>query len=270
MTHAMQAPKVPTAVTGISPPRAGVFVAALAVAVVLVLAGGASTASSEATHECVQKNELWFRAADGTKLVGHRFGATRPGARTAVVLAHMSEGDLCSWVPFARRLARGEFFVFPFDLRGHGFSEGLENHAKAAADVAAAVRAVRGLGAQRVVVGGASLGAIAAIVATPRLRPPVQGLVSVSTPAVISGQLDARRAVARVRVPTLYIAAEGDERGGYDFAADARELYDATGTAEKRLEVVSGALHGTFLVDGSPRVRALLERFLRDPAGSVP
>jgi len=71
-------------------------------------------------------------------------------------------------------------------------------------------------------------------------------------------------------VPTLYVAAEQDQNGPYDFAAEARELHDATGTAEKRLELVPGALHGTFLVDGSARVRTLLERFLRDPAGAVP
>jgi pimeloyl-ACP methyl ester carboxylesterase len=182
----------------------------------------------------------------------------------------MSEGDLCSWTPYARRLARKGVFVFPFDLRGHGFSEGLQDHGKAAADMTAAVRAVRALGARKIVIGGASLGGIAAIVAAPRLRPPVQGVVSVSGPAAIEGQLDARPVVPRLRVPTLYVAAEQDQSPPYDFAAEARELHDATGTADKRLELVPGSLHGTFLVDGSLRVRTLLLRFLRDPAGSVP
>ena len=71
-------------------------------------------------------------------------------------------------------------------------------------------------------------------------------------------------------MPTLYVAAEQDQNGPYDFAAEAQELYDATGTTEKRLELVPGSLHGTFLVNGSLRVRTLLERFLRDPAGTVP
>lgn len=244
--------------------------AAVVVAVTLTVALGANAASSDPAHACVQKNELWFRAADGTKLVGHRFGGKRPGARTAVVLAHMSEGDLCSWAPYARRLAARGFFVFPFDLRGHGFSEGIENHSLAAADLTAAVRAVRGLGARKVVVGGASLGGIAAIIAAPSLRPPVLGVISVSGPAEIPGELDARRAAPRLRVPTLYVVAEKDQNAGYDFAADARELHRLTATAEKRLEVVPGALHGTFLVDRSTRVRALLERFIRDPSGSVP
>jgi pimeloyl-ACP methyl ester carboxylesterase len=243
---------------------------AFVLAVGLIVALGAQASSSSLAHPCTQKDELWFRAADGTKLVGHRFGRKRPGARTAVVLVHMSEGDLCSWAPYARRLAAKGLFVFPMDLRGHGFSEGVEDHSLAAADLKAAVRAVRGLGARKVVVGGASLGGIAAVIAAPGLRPPVQGVISVSGPAEIPGELDARQAASRLRVPTLYVVAEQDQNAGYDFAADARELHDLTATAEKRVEVVPGALHGTFLVDRSIRVRALLERFIRDPAGTVP
>jgi pimeloyl-ACP methyl ester carboxylesterase len=129
---------------------------------------------------------------------------------------------------------------------------------------------VRRLGARRIVIGGASLGGIAAIIAAPTLRPPVQGVVSVSGPAAIEGELDARPVVPRLRIPTLYIAAEQDQNGPYDFAAEARELHDTTGTSEKRLELVPGTLHGTFLVDDSLRVRTILDRFLRDPPGAVP
>jgi pimeloyl-ACP methyl ester carboxylesterase len=236
------------------------------------LAAGLSTQSapSSPTHTCVKKDEVRFRAADGTRLVGHRFGGKRPGRRTTVVLAHMSEGDLCTWARYARRLAARGFFVFPFDFRGHGFSEGSRDHAKAVADTIAAVRAVRSFGARKVVVGGASLGGIAAVIAATRLRPPVQGLVSISGPAAIEDQLDARAAAPLLRVPTLYVAAERDQNPPYDFAAEARELHDLTGTPEKRVELVSGSLHGTFLVDGSARVRAALERFLRNPAAAVP
>jgi alpha-beta hydrolase superfamily lysophospholipase len=232
----------------------------------LLLASAGSTAPS---HACVNANELWFRAADGTRLVGHRFGGTKPGARTAVVFAHMSVGDLCQWVPYARRLARQGVFAFPFDLRGHGFSEGRQNHRRAAADLAAAVRAVRVLGARKVVVMGASLGGIAALVAAPSLKPAVDGIVSVSGPAAIAGTLNAMPAVARIRVPTLYVVAEEDQNPPYDFAADAQKLYDATGTDEKRLEILPGSLHGTFLVDGSSAVRALLRSFVRDPSAAV-
>ena len=247
--------------------RSFLLAVALAVAAIAAVQGSASPA-----HSCVQKekDELRFRAADGTQLVGHRFGGKRPGARTAVVLAHMSEGDLCVWAPHARRLAARGFFVFPFDFRGHGFSKGRRNHRRSAADIAAAVRAVRGLGARKVVVGGASLGGIAAVLAAPGLRPPVQGVVAVSAPAAIPGELDARPTAPRLAVPILYLVAEDDQNGPYDFAADAQVLFDTTGTTEKRLVQLPGSLHGTFLVDGSAPARAELERFLRDPAAAVP
>jgi len=247
-------------------PRIVLVLSTAAAAVGLVLASVGSGASA---HACTKADELWFRAADGTRLVGHRFGGKRPGARTAVVFAHMSVGDLCQWAPYARTLARQGVFVFAFDLRGHGFSEGRQNHGRAAADLAAAVRAVRAVGARKVVVIGASLGGIAALVAAPSLRPAVAGIVSVSGPAVIAGQLNALPFVPRIRVPTLYVVAEGDQNPPYDFAADAQTLHGATGTDEKRLEVVPGSLHGTFLVDGSVAVRALLRSFIRDPTAVV-
>ena len=240
--------------------------AAAAIAVVL----SAQVASSSPVHSCAQKDELRFRAPGGVTLVGHRFGGKTPGRRMAVVLAHMSEGDLCSWTPYARRLAARGFFVLPFDFRGHGSSGGSRDHSKAAADTIAAVRAVRALGARKVVIGGASLGGIAAVIAAPKLRPPVQGVVSISGPAAIEGELDARPVAPRLLVPTLYLAAQQDQSPPYDFAASARELHDLTGTPEKRVELVPGSLHGTFLVDGSARVRAQLERFLRNPAAAVP
>ena len=246
--------------------RTLVSAAAALTLVVVVLVVAAQPGSA---HSCVRGNELWFRAPDGTKLVGHRFGGKTPGNRTVVVLAHMSDGDLCSWVPFARTLAAKGFFAFPFDLRGHGFSEGRLNHARAAGDVAAAVRAVRRLGARRVVVGGASLGGIAAVVAAPTIRPAPAGVLAVSAPVAIAGVLDALPAAGRLAVPTLYVAAEQDQYPPYDFAADAQALYDATATAEKRVVVVPGSQHGVFLVNGSASVRKLLLAFVRDPRAAV-
>jgi alpha-beta hydrolase superfamily lysophospholipase len=230
----------------------------------------APTASSAPAHACVSANELWFRAADGTRLVGHRFGGKRPAGRTAVVLAHQSNGDVCEWAPYARRLAARGLFAFAFDFRGHGSSPGRQTYGRLGLDVTAAVRAVRSLGARKVVVVGASLGGIAGVVGAAGTRPALTGFVAVSAPAEIAGRLSALPSAARLRVPTLYLAAEGDQSPPYDFAADAQRLYDATATTEKRLQLVPGTLHGVALVAGSSDVRRLLEAFLRDPAGTVP
>jgi len=237
--------------------------------ILTLLAVAALPAGSGRAHSCVRGNELWFEAADGARLVGHRFGGRTPGGKTTVVLAHMSGGDLCQWLPYARVLARAGLFVFAFDFRGHGFSRGRQSYARVGADVAAAVRTVRRLGARRVVVVGASLGGIATVVAAASVRPALDGAVAISAPAQIEGRVNALLSAPRIRVPMLYLAAEQDRNAPYDFAADARRLYAATGTSEKRLELVPGSLHGVFLVTGTPAVRALLGQFLRDPRGTV-
>ena len=41
-------------------------------------------------------------------------------------------------------------------------------------------------------------------------------------------------------MPVLYLAAEDDDNGGYDFSDDAREMYAATAAADKRLQVLLG------------------------------
>ena len=232
------------------------------------LAASAGATTERGTHACVRGNELWFRTADGTRLVGHRFGGPRPGAKPVVVLAHQSNGSLCEWLPAARRLAAGGIWALAFDFRGHGDSKGRVRYGRLAADYAAAVKAVRALGAKDVVLAGASLGAIAAVVAGASIRPPVAGVTALSAPAVIAGGIDARPSAPRLVVPALFVAALGDQNGPYDFAADARALHDAAGSSAKRLVLVEGSDHGVALME-HPDVRALLEAFVRDPSGTA-
>ena len=250
--------------------RISLLVVLVVLAVLAALAAiGAHPAPARPAHDCAQRPELRVRTADGVRLVGHRFGGARPGAKPVAVLAHMSNGSLCDWLPEARRLVARGIWAFAFDFRGHGSSEGTQRLGRLGLDVAAAVKTVRGLGARQVVVVGASLGGIAAVVGAATITPPLAGVASVSGPALIPGRLDARPFVPRLRVPALFVASRGDQNAGYDFAADAQGLYDAAGSEAKRLEVVDGSLHGIFLVDGSASIRRLLEAFVRNPAGTA-
>ena len=86
---------------------------------------------------------------------------------------------------------------------------------------------------------------------------------------MIAGRVDARPFAPRLAVPVLYVAAREDRYPPYDFAADAQRLHDATGTEAKRIELVAGSDHGVVLPERSPAIRALLERFVRDPAATV-
>jgi dienelactone hydrolase len=73
-------------------------------------------------------------------------------------------------------------------------------------DVIAAVGQLRRRDVARVVLVGSSMGGTAVLVAATRIRPPVAGVVSLSGP-VVFGDLDARAAVGRLRVPALFVAA---------------------------------------------------------------
>ena len=227
---------------------------------VALAASTAGAAPQRAEHDCVRGGELFFNAADGTKLVGHRFGK----GTTAVILTHQSEGDLCDWLPYARRLAARGYFVFPIDFRGYGFSEFRTGAAanRYAADIAAAAKALRKLGKRKIFVAGASMGGIAAVVAGANVSPPLAGVVSISSPARYRG-MDGVKAGPRLRVPVLYLAAEADDNAGFDFSNDAETMHAATGAADKQLELLPGALHGIALMAGSARARALVESFLK-------
>lgn len=235
--------------------------AALLIAALGFVAG--SAAPRGAAHPCVRGNELWFRAGDGTRLVGHRFGS----GTAAIVLGHQSGSDLCEWVPYARRLAARGYFVFAFDFRGHGFSR-YGREIRLGGDVTAAVKAVRRLGKRSVVVVGASMGGVAAVVGAANAQPPLDAVVSLSAPADFRG-IDAVRAARRLRVPVLYVAADGDQGGR--FAADARRLYAATAATAKRLEIVGGDAHGIAMLRDA-NVRGLVEQFVgsrsRGPAAA--
>jgi pimeloyl-ACP methyl ester carboxylesterase len=224
---------------------------------------GASTAGAapqRAEHDCVRGGELFFYAADGTKLVGHRFGK----GTTAVILGHQSNGDLCEWLPYARRLASKGYFVFPIDFRGHGFSQVRSGAAanRIASDLAAATKALRKLGKKKIFLVGASMGGIASLTAGASVKPPVDGVVSISSPAKFMG-MNAVASAPRLRVPVLYLAATGDDNAGYDFSEDAEAMLAKTAAADKRLELLPGTAHGVALVASSARAKALVEGFLK-------
>jgi len=232
----------------------------LLVALLALAASTAGAAPQRAGHDCVQGGELWFYAADKTKLVGHRFGK----GTTAVILGHQSGGDLCEWLPYARRLARLGYFVFPIDFRGHGMSgyRGPASAHRLAADLAAATKALRKLGKKKVFFVGASMGGLAAIVGGANTKPAVDGVVSLSAPADFMG-MNGLAAAPRLRVPVLYLAAEGDDNSGFDFSKDAQAMYARTAAADKRLEVLPGRAHGIGLLSSSVRAKTLVESFLK-------
>jgi len=195
-------------------------VAAVGICAVLVVAVAAAGGIARTSWDgCTARSgDVRFRAADGTRLVGHLFGR----GPKAIVLAHQSRGDLCQWLWFARREARRGYRALVFDLRNYGQSQHRQNSTRGfGLDVAAAAKFVRSRGARKVFLVGASLGGSAVIAGGADARPQVDGVVSVSGAADLVGAIDA---AARLQAPALFLAGRLDTA----FADDARRLYSAT------------------------------------------
>ena len=215
---------------------------------------------------CVTRGErrgiVRFPAADGVRLIGVLLGS----GPNVVVLAHQggggAPGDLCAWIPYARTLRAAGYRALVFDHRAFGSSSEprlISRYRRVDFDVIGAVRLVRAKGATRVVLGGASLGGAAVVGAGAAFRAPVQGVFTIGGTHTY-GNLDALAAAGRLKVPALFVAAEEDGEGR--FAAEARQMYDAAPTTDKRLAIFPGSAHGAPQLRDRP-VRELVDGWIR-------
>jgi len=164
----------------------------------------------------------------------------------AVIAAHMVTSDVCEWLPFARRLAahRG-VLVLAYDTRGDGVSPSGPDISRVDLDMPGAVAFLRGRGVTRIVLAGASAGATDALVAAATVSPPIDGVVALSPATVVGPQADAVVVAPRLTVPTLIMAAASDASS----PEDARTIFAAVTSRDKRLSIVPGGSHGTHLLD---------------------
>jgi pimeloyl-ACP methyl ester carboxylesterase len=221
---------------------------------------------------------LVLRTADGLDLVADAWLMRDPAA-SAVVLVHGFGGHRhdATVVAMAHKLRADGHVVITYDMRGHGESEGLCTLGDLERlDVAAAVVAARDL-APRVVLVGASLGAIAVLryaVGVPEGHDrDLAGVVTVSAPAQwrlttprtavaaaltrtrLGRSLARRRGVrldrrwswpeppnalaARLTVPLAVVHGRDDR---FMAASEAQVLHDAA-PGHRRLDLVTGMGH---------------------------
>jgi pimeloyl-ACP methyl ester carboxylesterase len=221
---------------------------ALAVLTAFLLCCGSS-----ATCVATEPQHVDFKATDGVPLRGTLFGK----GSTGVILAHMYPADQKSWFPLARKLAEQGYLAMTFDFRGYGESGGEKVIAEIDRDLEGAYRFLQPK-VKRTFLIGASMGGTAAIrVAS---RNPTAGLVSLSAPVAFRG-LVAQEASQKIKVPCLFIAAEGD---AYAVTA-AREFNKAVKSPKPLLLIVPGPEHGTNLL-ASPsagKVEEAIFQFLK-------
>jgi alpha-beta hydrolase superfamily lysophospholipase len=216
-------------------------------------------------ESCVTRAErrgvVGFSAPDGARLVGLDLGS---GTRV-VVLAHQggggAPGNLCAWMPYARILRAAGYRVLVFDHRGFGSSPYVIRWtSRVDLDVIGAVKLVRSRGARQVVLGGASLGGAAVVAAAAAIKPAVNGVFTVGGTHTYES-VDALAAARRLTVPVLFVAAAKDDAGR--FAQEAREMYAASPSMDKRVVIYPGSPHGAPQLR-SRRPRELVNGWIRD------
>ncbi|MFJ6080929.1 alpha/beta hydrolase family protein [Streptomyces sp. NPDC092369] len=213
-------------------------------------AGPSTTPEAEATANdfgCLSgkqlKKSITFKDSAGADVDGYETGT---GA-TGVILSHQSDNNICSWVAGAEELASDGYRVIAVDSNGSEVEE-----------IQGAAERLRGEGAGKIVLIGASKGGTASLVAASEVRPAVVAVVSVSGPGLYQ-DMDATAAVPKLTMPAYFIAAKGDG----EFASDAQELAKlAKKSPGKKLELVDGAQHGNDLLNQQPSVWDEVKAFI--------
>lgn len=194
-----------------------------------------------------------FTTADGGEIQALLYGA----GKHAVVLAHGKIFDKESWAPLAPRLAEAGLRALALDFRGYGSSQVGSEGQKLFLDVIAAISFLKGQGATRISLVGASMGG---------------GVVARTAVLVEKGTIDRLILLAPSAIPKpdqmkanriIYITSEGDPsvsrtRAQYELAPDP-----------KSLEILPGDAHAQhiFKTDQSEAlVELILASLLGEPA----
>jgi dienelactone hydrolase len=235
----------------------------LAVAALLLSAcGGDAPEGSTAGSR-----DITFESSDGVTLAGRLFG---PNEGTAgVVLAHMAPSDQSDWYFFANRLGQRGYRVLTFNFRGYcpggdaGCSEGEKNPAAIWQDVEGAIETLRGEGATRIGLVGASMGGTASLVVASKEGKGIDVVVTLSAPTAFEGLEAGNEVLTQVTAAKLFIA--GYEDVG---AVQAVDTFYAQSVQPKRPVILTTGDHGTDILTGnqagiaSTEMIAWLERYL--------
>jgi pimeloyl-ACP methyl ester carboxylesterase len=159
----------------------------------------------------VAAKPLWLQAADGTRLDGATVGDGTIGALFVHEFPGPSNGPFCGWWPYAAWLARHNVRSLLVNLRCFGESACPSGNRATdpTDDVRGAIATLERLGANGVVLVGASLGGVVVIKAAAQIRPPVAAVVDLSGELDLgnllggTSDLDAGAAAPDVVSPTL-------------------------------------------------------------------
>lgn len=200
--------------------------------------------------DALKANSVGFAASDGTKLSGVVLGTGSKG----VTLGHANGWNVCSWLPFAQKLADHGYQVILWSYRNNEPSAPAkgEAHYRLDLDVRAAVDVLISRGVTKILAAGASLGGTSSAVAAPDI-PQLAGLALLSSPRKFGAppRISALDAVKKVTVPSFFAISSHDPTG--DYASEIRALYEASAASRKELVVIDDSEHGTDMLSATPQ-----------------
>ncbi|MCP4546304.1 MAG: alpha/beta hydrolase [bacterium] len=190
---------------------------------------------------------------DGLKL--HAWFVPASAPRGTVLFCHGNAGNLSHRTGFVRFLHELGLSVLIFDYRGFGRSEGEPDEAGTYADALAAWRHLvvdRGIGEDRLLIFGRSMGAAVAIELATRVRPAALVIESAFTSTADMGtkvypwlpvrwltriRYDSISRIARIEAPKLFVHSHEDELVPFMMG---RELYGQASPPKSFLEIHGG------------------------------
>jgi pimeloyl-ACP methyl ester carboxylesterase len=159
------------------------------------------------------------------RLVGH--------GHTVVVLSNQSNVDLCAWQIEAARLYRQGYVVALYD-----YVSATET------DLTNVARYLRAHGATRLVLVGASVGAMTSVMAAAHIPEPPAAVVALSAEASLGGASVAP-AARTLTSPALYVTARQDPYGS---GPTSRAYAEDSPNPASRLVTLGGTAHGIALL----------------------
>jgi pimeloyl-ACP methyl ester carboxylesterase len=163
-----------------------------------------------------QSTAVRFRSSDGVRLSGRLFGS----GDTGVVLSHMLQSDQEPWWWMASLLADHGLMALTYDERGTcpggpvGCSAGTLDPGATDRDILGAIQYLRSRGAQRVIVGGASLGGTASLWVAAKHAASVAGVLTLSAVPFFPPFDITSKVIGQIDAPKLFVAGELDEQAG--------------------------------------------------------
>ncbi|WP_133803161.1 alpha/beta hydrolase [Kribbella caucasensis] len=208
---------------------------------------------------CTPEGAKAFTApvAGGTAVSGLQLG----DAARAVVLSYEWGGSPCDWFEVATELvARG----YRVALWEYGTLTGLDR----IKELQAVVDQVRDAGATEVVLAGGSVGGCVSMIGGSMITPAVSGVVVLSCASWydVQHRLPTTPLAAKLRLPTLYLAGDGDTLP----VSEVRKDFAAIPAKDKKLVIVAdSSAHGVELLSNTeaaatkPALFAFLDRVSR-------